>query len=308
MARVTITVVIPTSGRSAGLRRLFAALARQRSGDVGWDVLVVDNGALAATEREVGQLASSVSVPVRCVREVQRGASRARNRGIAEVVAPITVFLDDDVVPDPDCLHRLVEPVLAGEFDGVGGRVLTDPSQPLPRWFFDRAVEYLAQHDLGTATRPLGHREFLVTACAAFRTEVLRTSGGFAPSLGPRPGAHLTNEDLALGRRIRQAGGRLGYVGAASVVHEVPPERLRLRWMLHRIYCQGRSDWLLDRVDADLPPAAGFRAVGRGLVDEALAAPRRGLWRRSVAFRLAAEVAYALGFSREVVVRLVRGA
>jgi glycosyltransferase involved in cell wall biosynthesis len=308
VAEITITIVVPTAGRSAGLRRLFAALARQRSVDVGWDVLVVDNGAIATTERAAGQLASSVSVPIRFVREVQRGASHARNRGIAEVVAPITVFLDDDVVPDPDCLGRLVEPVLAREFDGVGGRVLADPSQPMPRWFFDRAVEYLAQYDLGPATRPLDDSEFLVTACAAFRTEVLRASGGFAPSLGPRPGAHLTNEDLLLARRIRRSGRRLGYVGAASVVHEVAPERLRLRWMLHRIHCQGRSDWLLDRVDDDPSPTAGLRAVGRALVDEVLAAPRRGLWRRSVAFRLGAEVAYALGFSREMMVRLVRGA
>jgi len=192
----SITVVVPTSGRSGGLARLLRGLARQRSPGVDWDVLVIDNSTSRTVDRDAWQLASVLPVPLRVVWEAQPGASHARNRGIAEVVAPITVFVDDDVEPEPDWLRRLVEPLIAREFDGVGGRVLVDRSQPLPRWFFDRAVEYLAQHDLGTATRPLDDSEFLVTACAAFRTDVLRASGGFDPSLGPRPNAHLTNDDL----------------------------------------------------------------------------------------------------------------
>jgi GT2 family glycosyltransferase len=307
MKAAMVTVVVPTSDRPAGLMRLFQALAKQRPPGPDWDVLVVDNGATGTVSRDASRLASRLSVPVRIVREAQRGASHARNRGIAEVVAPVTVFVDDDVVPEPDWLCRLVEPVVAREFDGVGGRVLLERSRPLPGWFFDRAVEYLPQYDLGAATRPLGDAEFLLTACAAFRTELLRACGGFDPSLGPRPGAGLINEDLLIVRRVRRAGGRLGYVGAAVVVHELSPERLRLRWMLQRFYCQGRSDWLLERVDRDPPATAGFRAVSRALLDELRAAPGRGLWRRSVAVRLIAEVAYALGFSREMVVRLVRG-
>jgi glucosyl-dolichyl phosphate glucuronosyltransferase len=308
MTVASATVVVPASDRSAGLARLFDALGRQHAPGLGWDVVVVDNGATGGIEGDVSQLAARLSVAVRVVREPRRGASHARNRGIAEVVAPITVFVDDDVVPEPDWLCRLVEPLVSGEFDGVGGRVLIERSRPLPAWFFEGAVEYLPQYDLGTATRPLDDSEFLLTASAAFRTALLRASGGFDPSLGPRPGAPLSNDDLLIGRRCRRAGGRLGYVGAAVVVHELSPERLRLPWMLQRFYCQGRSDWLIERVDGDPPPTAGLRAVGRALLDEIRAAPRRGPWRRSVVVRLTAEVAYALGFSREMVVRLVRGA
>jgi cellulose synthase/poly-beta-1,6-N-acetylglucosamine synthase-like glycosyltransferase len=268
----------------------------------------VDNGASGNVSRDPSGLASALTVPVRAVREPRRGASHARNRGVAEVVAPITVFVDDDVVPEPDWLCRLIEPVVSRDFDGVGGRVLLERSRPLPGWFFEGAIEYLPQHDLGTATRPLADSEFLLTASAAFRTDLLRASGGFDPSLGPRPGAYLVNDDLLLGRRFRRAGGRLGYVGSAVVVHDLAPERLRVRWMLRRFYFQGRSDWRLERVDADPPPTAGLGGVARALLNEIRAVPARGCWRRSVAVRLAAEIAYALGFSREMVARLVRRA
>ena len=300
-----MTVVVPTADRPAGRARLFAALAQQRVLS-NWDVLLVDNSTEGALVHEASHLASLATVPVRVVREPRRGASHARNRAIAEVVRPITVFVDDDVVPYPDWLAHLVQPVQSGRFDGVGGRVLVDPSRPLPGWFFDRAIEYLAHYDRGSATRPLESTEFLLTASAAFRTDVLRACGGFDPALGPRPGAHLTNDDVLLSRRLRRAGGRLGYVGSAVVVHELPAERLRLRWLLQRFYCQGRSDWLLERVDAARPATAGVLGVLRALRDELRAAPRRGLWRASVVVRLCAEAVYALGFGREMVAHLLR--
>ncbi|MCU1450964.1 MAG: putative glycosyltransferase, partial [Acidimicrobiales bacterium] len=128
------TVVVPTFRRPAPLRRALESLAGQGA-LVRWDLVVVDNddppGAASVFDACVG----SLGVPARLVREQRRGASHARNRGISEVRAPITVFLDDDVVPQPGWLDHLVAPLLAERADAVAGRVVLDPDALRPPRF-----------------------------------------------------------------------------------------------------------------------------------------------------------------------------
>ena len=304
MTSAAVTVAIPTCGRPAALLRAVDGLARQQGMGTSWEVLVVDNAGDGSTV-DAGALRDRLPVPLRVVHEPARGASHSRNRAIAEAATPIVAFLDDDVEPAPTWLAQLVAPVADGRFDAVCGRVLLDDARPLPVWLYEGALGYLAQLDLGPATRALGADEFLITASAAFRAEVLRASGGFDPALGPQPGSHLVNDDVLVTRRVRAVGGVVGYVGESCVVHELPPERLRLSWMLSRLYDQGRSDWRLERVDRDLPPAAGLADVLRTVGQEVVVRGRQGLWHRPVAFRLAGEVVRAIGFGREVVTALV---
>jgi GT2 family glycosyltransferase len=261
-ATETISVVVPTYRRPDALARALAGLTRQADPGAPWDVLVVDNDDSPGAEPVVAAAKDDFSVPIRLVREPRRGASCARNRGIAEAGGTIVAFLDDDVWPRGDWLRQLVVPLLEGRCEGVGGRVVLDTSRVLPGWFdqtwMSRCLSEFADWEEETE---LGPRDYVLTASAAFRSEPLRATGGLDELLGPRPGLPMVNDDVALCRRFAEVGGTIRYVPDAVVLHELPEARLRRNYFVRRWYAKGRSDWLLERDVLTLSRTGGAGAA-----------------------------------------------
>ena len=294
VAPVAVTVVVPTFRRPAGLAALLAGLSTQVDPGVAWDVVVVDNDPPRAT------VPASFPVPLRLVPEPTPGSAHARNRGIAEASGDVIAMVDDDVVPAADWLARLVEPILAGRCDGAGGRVELDPTVARPAWFDESGIGgYLTSFDPAPAERLLGEREYVVTANAAFRTHVLRATGGFDPALGPTGTGHLVADDVLVTRRFMEVGGRMAYVPSALVVHELPAERLRRRWILRRAWSQGRSDWRLDRPTLERRRLNGARVATSWLTAELARRRAEGLGEPGVRFHLACDVVRTAGALRE---------
>jgi glucosyl-dolichyl phosphate glucuronosyltransferase len=297
------TVIIPTYQRPAGLKRALEALSVQQDPGVAWDVVVIDNDAAPGVTETFTEAASRFPRPVRYVGESQRGSAYARNRGIAEAAGEIVVMLDDDVTPARDWLERLLAPLLAGRCDATGGRVVLDPSVSRPGWLDEPPLgSYLGSWDLGPSEREIDPSvvgQFFITSNFAVRAGVLRASGGFDPALGPRGRTPLVNDDVLLTRRIATAGGRLRWVPDAVVVHDLPPDRLRPRYLFKRAWAQGRSDW---RLDADLLATRGLggaRVALSWLAREVRQRSREGLRHRKVVFHLALDVARTAGSLRE---------
>ena len=244
-----VSVLVPTYRRPHHLPLTLSALARQDLAE-SWELVVVDNDPTGSARVQVEQARATFPVRVRYVVEPRRGAAAARNRGIAEALGEIVAMLDDDVLPRPDWLRQLVGPLLDGAADGSGGRVLLDPSVRRPWWFGQDLVGGLLSHfDPTERARALVGDEFVVTANAAFRLEALRRTMGFDPALGPNGDRHMVNDDLQVARDLQRLGARLVYAPAAVVQHELPAERLKVRWLLRRAWWQGRSDWVLHEQD-----------------------------------------------------------
>lgn len=309
-----VEVIVPTAGPTAGLFRLFESLAGQRAPSR-WSVLVVDNAPTHNRRALVRRLAGGLSVPVRYLAEPRPGAAHARNRGLGAAEADVVVFVDDDVTVAPGWLAALATPVLDGIGGAAGGKVVADPEVSLPPWLNADLHGYLTALDLGPERRPLREGEYLLTASLAARRDLLRSVGGFDPVLGPRPGAHLTNDDLDLTRRLLASGRPVLWVPEARAVHAVPDERLSVLWLVRRLYAQGRSDYLLDRHRLR---QGRLRGMGRRTVDTvSLLADRtrdgvRGasgpwqstLW-RALAVRGIAEMAQLAGFTRQALTDVI---
>jgi len=110
-----VVVAICTADREHYLGKLLERLATidlgQLSG-VDVSVLIVDNRPGGATRKLCERAGPGLPVPVTLVEEPRPGIAEARNRAVAEALATgadSLAFLDDDGLPHPDWLARLLE-------------------------------------------------------------------------------------------------------------------------------------------------------------------------------------------------------
>ncbi len=219
-----ISVVIPTCGRPALLRRCLDALLDQSGiGRDDYEIVVVDDRGDSATRRLVDGFAVRPGAPrMRCLAPFgAHGPAAARNAGWRAARGAIIAFTDDDTEPAPDWLQRGEGALRGGDFVAVAGRI------EVPRMSHDRCEP--SDHEL--MTRGLEQAEF-VTANAFVRRDALEHIGGFDTRF-----TRAWREDTDLQYRLERQVGPIGRTGAL-VRHPVRPERwgVSLRQQRHAYF------------------------------------------------------------------------
>jgi glycosyltransferase involved in cell wall biosynthesis len=92
--RLMISVIIPTFNRAEFLEQAIASVLDQSLAC--GEILVVDDGSVDATSEVVRKISGSTAVPIRYLYQENKGASAARNKGIAEAQHDLFCFLDSD--------------------------------------------------------------------------------------------------------------------------------------------------------------------------------------------------------------------
>ena len=89
-----ISVIVPTFNRAHFIEKSLGSVLNQtRPCD---EILVIDDGSTDATEVVVSRISEHSQVNIRYIHQENRGASAARNRGIAEASYDVLCFLDSD--------------------------------------------------------------------------------------------------------------------------------------------------------------------------------------------------------------------
>jgi GT2 family glycosyltransferase len=215
--RPRVSVVVPTYNRAASLSRLLRSLERIVWPAGGLEIVVVIDG---STDDTLSVLARSEA---RWVSQPNRGRAIARERGRREARGDIIVFLDDDVVPEPDAIIRMVD-ALDGA-DGVGATILPLDVKPV-------IAHYMHVDGIVNHYERAGKALWLITAAAAFRREALDRIGGFDV------GYEQAGEDVDLTLRLVEAGGVIRVVPGAVVYHD---HRSRFAGLWSTCYRYGRA-------------------------------------------------------------------
>lgn len=239
-----LSVILCTYNRCESLAKALESVAVSRlPGDVGWEVLVIDNNSRDNTRQVIESFCASYPDRFRYIFEPKQGKSNALNTGIREARGEILAFMDDDVLVEDSWLNNLSQPLLSPGLSGTGGRILSQQVVSAPKWL---AIEgpyshggMLALFDKGDEPKELGCPPFGTNM--AFRREIFAKYGGFRTDMGPCPGSELRNEDTEFGRRLLAAGERLWYVPDAIAYHAVPVERLSQSYLLQFWYDHGRA-------------------------------------------------------------------
>ena len=137
----SISVVIPTFGRDEVLCETVAHLLRCRRPEGGIEILVIDqtpsSGPLAhdeATAQTLRRWDADPVVPLRWVRRDRPSIPAAMNHGLLAARGDAVLFLDDDIVPDPDLIVAHVAAVESlPDHVAVVGQVLQPDESPQPR-------------------------------------------------------------------------------------------------------------------------------------------------------------------------------
>lgn len=241
MKRCDISVVVSTYNRADRLPSALDALLAQ-TGDVGYEVLVIDNNSTDDTRRVVADIARRAEGRVRYAFEPRQGLSHGRNTGISFSRAPIVAFTDDDVRAAPDWVLQLKR-VFAEhpDIDYIGGLVLPNWLATPPAWLTKAHWAPLALQDYGPQPIVTGRERAmcLVGANLAFRTRVFERVGPFSPTLGRIKDGIGSTEDHDMQLRLWRAGMRGLYDPRPLVFADVTPDRLAKAY--HRRWHRGNG-------------------------------------------------------------------
>jgi len=208
-----ISIVIPTRNRGGEAAQTAAAVLCD---PVDMELVVVDQSDGDTAFQALQPLLRDPRL--RVVRSAQRGASNARNAGVAATSAPILAFTDDDCRPEPGWASKLL--AVFRENPGaalVFGRV-TLPTGADPDGFA-ASFEPRERFQRGSVPLPPPEGELGIGANLAIRRHVLAQLGGFDALLGPGAPFFKAAEETDLLIRALHAGYTVVNAAECEAVH-----------------------------------------------------------------------------------------
>ena len=177
-----------------------------------------------------------------------------RNAALIAAQGDLVYFLDDDSVPEPKNLRRIIGHFSDPDVKMVGGPKICPPdAPPLEQVFALVLASWLAFGPSRARYTPVGsvretsEKELILCNLVA-RRETLTEMGGFDEKLYP-------NEENALMDQIQDAGGKLLY-NAQMVVHRRPRHSLKAFAKMLMTYGRGRAEQF--RVNPTMGSAPNF--------------------------------------------------
>lgn len=314
-----LTVVVCTFNRSGMLRDTLSSFdraVREVPPDLPCEVVVVDNGSTDNTATVTTEAARASAVPLRYVREPERGLSNARNTGVREARYDIVGFVDDDVYVRPGWAHAIVRTfVELPEAGCVGGQTIPLFEGGRPDWIGPELMPFYGSTGSGAVRRQMNHPEHPFGVNMAIRKTVFDAIGGFDPALGRVRGNLRSNEESDFFRRAGMAGFQIVYEPTAILDHRIPAERARAGWVLSRAYWQGISDVVMEHLGGSVAARRDLARLGiaelktlvRG-VRGGRVSPRRIYWHlHGLPFAAKVHYAYKLGRGRQLLLSAFTG-
>lgn len=197
------SVIIPVYNGGYPFRRCLTALREARFTD--WELIVVDDGSDDGTDalaRKFGARFFSTGK--------RMGPAAARNAGAKIARGRYLFFVDADCELHPDTLCKAAKILLDHpEYDAIFGSYDDAPAAPnfvaQYKNLFHHYVHQQAGEDAST----------FWTGCGAIKRSVFLRIGGFDAQRYSRPSI----EDIDLGYRLKQAGGRIHLAKQLQVKH-----------------------------------------------------------------------------------------
>jgi glycosyltransferase involved in cell wall biosynthesis len=234
--RPHFSVVVPTYNRLGRLRQVITALEQQAYPSDEYEVIVISDGSTDGTHAYLESLRSKMQL--RWFPQANRGPAAARNTGIQKAGGEFIVFVDDDVVPEPQLLAEHARSHNeAGHDVVVFGPLLTPEGFEMAPWVrWEQEMLMKGYRALLRGDWPATARQFY-TGNASLRRSHILAAGGFDEGF-------RRAEDVELAYRLADKG--LDFVFNIHAVGMHFAERSFRAW-LDTAYTYGRNDVIFAR-------------------------------------------------------------
>jgi len=203
--RVTISVIVPAYNAAAFLPRCLAPLRAMLARAEIDQIVVIDD---CSTDDSPALVAAMPEVlPLRTPHNMGPGA--ARNLAAERAGGDFLWFVDSDVIVAEDAARVLRRTIARGEVAAIVGSYDDAPGAAN----FLSQYKNLVHHYYHQRARPDGATFW--AGCGAVRRDLFRRLGGFDAQRFRHPSV----EDIELGYRIRDAGGRIAFEPALQGKH-----------------------------------------------------------------------------------------
>ncbi len=275
-----VSVVLATRDRAPILSCTLDGILAQTG--VSFEVVVADNGSSDGTSALLRRLSVERDLVYETVPEP--GKNRALNAVLRHAHAPLVVFTDDDVLPQPHWLSELARAADRWpQADIFGGRTGLAWPPGTPDWLVESPEPALnfARFDHGDEERMIEWPPFGPNW--AVRSSVLETHR-FEPGVGPDgTGGYAMGSETEFMLRLMDRGHRVAYVPTAEVRHIVRPEQLRREALIARSHRHGRGWARVFEPSPDVPylfgvPRWRWREVAGALAAHVGAEVRRAAY------------------------------
>jgi len=278
-----VSIVIPTHNRRARLLSTLEALRRQTFAVSRMECVIVADGCRDDTVAAVAAFASEF--PIRLVELPGQGPACARNAGVSVAQAPLLLFLDDDVEPEPELVAAHVAAHEASVPRAVVGAYPPFPHASPDPFRLEARSWWLTHFD---ELAREGHRATfrdLLTGNLSMPAQLWHDVGGLDPEF------EHAREDWELGVRLISHGAPITFLSDARGWH-YEHETSRFETGYVRAREEGRSDVRMARkhpgMRGELPIVQMYPAQGptKRLAWMAFDAPWLGSLYGKTGFRL----------------------
>jgi glycosyltransferase involved in cell wall biosynthesis len=239
---IKLSVIICTHNRYHTLGDAIASIEIQDCPATDFELIVVDNSS-DRIARQTFIDESDISCQHQIIAEEVAGLSRARNIGVRAARGEIVAFMDDDARAGGQWVVQLIDAFDRHLRAGiVGGPVRPIWPSTRPPWLHPWLEGYLTIVDRGPDVRLLQESEWLAGTNIAFRRKPLIDVGLFNENLGRIGKLLLSNEELSVSTKLREAGYTMLYDPTIEMFHRVHAERIDQAWMRRRVFWQVVSD------------------------------------------------------------------
>lgn len=228
---ISVSAIIPTANRSSVLSETLASIAAQSVQPA--EIIIVD-----ASETSFGSISekkyfTGLKSNLINLRADFKGAAAQRNQGIMKAIHPFILFMDDDIILEPDCLKRLWEAVNIDDQIGAVNALIINQQYLQPGWMTRMMYKFMSGEKLSSyAGKCIGPAwnllpedrgdimnkvEWLNTTCTMYRKSVLPV-----PCFQPHFKDYSLMEDLALSLEVAKKY-KLFNIRNARIFHNSQP-------------------------------------------------------------------------------------
>lgn len=245
-----INVVFSTYNGENTLPLMLDAFQQLIPPNGGWKILAVDN----ASTDNARQIIESYqnTLPIQYLYEEKQGKNNALNAALEIIDGELTVFTDDDIIPSPDWLIKLVECAEErSDYNVFTGKIL-------PFWMQEPSELILNEVALGVVytlsddSRQSGDVGpfFLSGPNMMIRKSIFDAGIRFNGAIGPSSDkSYAMGSETELSVRLSEAGHKLYYCNDATVQHIIRPFQMQTKWILNRAFRLGRGRFVLEFKD-----------------------------------------------------------